>query len=139
MKAQKTDEELTRASYRIPKKLLNDLEELAIQDRRSINDELIFLLEKGINEWRREVTVTALKVTIADIAGLQRKVEEYAAKRSISVGKASEELGITSVLKKILPKMEAIRTAPLEELDAIVKSAEQELAKPVNKAIRKKK
>ena len=48
MKAKNIGEKLIKASYRLPKNILDQLEEMAIGDRRSINDELIYLLEKHI-------------------------------------------------------------------------------------------
>jgi hypothetical protein len=103
---------------------LEQLEEIAIADRRSINDELICLLEKGILEWRREYTVAALKETSAAISSLQKMIAEYAAKRSISVDQASDEMGVTEIIAEAMPDMEKILNASGDELPKIIAALE---------------
>jgi hypothetical protein len=49
MKAGKKDEELVKVAYRLPKIVCNCLEESAIKNRHSINDELITILEDYFN------------------------------------------------------------------------------------------
>ena len=48
MKVTKEGEELVRVSYRLPPDIIKRLQESAIANRRSINDEVIVLLEKAL-------------------------------------------------------------------------------------------
>ena len=93
MKAKNKDEELVKVSYRLPKDLLKELEDEAIENRRSINDELIYTLKQVSVEWRRKRAVAALKETSAQLATLQADIEKYAASRSISFDQAMADLG----------------------------------------------
>jgi TfoX/Sxy family transcriptional regulator of competence genes len=49
MKAGKKGEELTKVSYRLPAGICDKLEELAVLNRRSINDELVLILQDYFN------------------------------------------------------------------------------------------
>ena len=53
MKTKKEGEELVKVGYRLPPDLIKQIEESAIANRRSINDEVIVLLEAAISIAKR--------------------------------------------------------------------------------------
>jgi len=113
MKVGKKDEELVKVTYRFPKELCEKIEESAIESRRSINDDLITILEivfgspELMLEIRRQAAIASVKATINDLTILQKGIEEYATKWSISVEQATADLGIADLVKKGIAKIEA--------------------------------
>ena len=49
MKAKKEGEELVRVGYRLPPNIIKRIEKSAIEHRRSVNDEVIVLLEASLS------------------------------------------------------------------------------------------
>ena len=49
MKTRRKNEELVKVGYRLPARLKNAVEEKAVSERRSVNDQVIVLLEKGMS------------------------------------------------------------------------------------------
>ena len=50
MKAKREQEELVKVGFRIPLRLKKAMEDTAVNERRSINDQAIVLLEKALNQ-----------------------------------------------------------------------------------------
>ena len=50
MKAKREQEELVKVGFRIPLRLKKAMEYTAVNERRSINDQAIVLLEKALNQ-----------------------------------------------------------------------------------------
>jgi hypothetical protein len=99
---------------RFPETLADKLRRASLESNTPIKDIVSELVEKNLDEWRRQHAIGALKRTIADLASLQEGIAKYAASRSISVDQASDELGISELIAKGLAEIEANRDDPLE-------------------------
>jgi len=122
---------------RFPEALADELRRASFESETPIKDIVSEIVEKNLLEWRREHAIADTKDTIAALSSLQERIAEYAARRSISVEQASDELGITKLAAKALADMEKIRDAPPDTVEKMLvsarrerKAAEAELAKP---------
>jgi hypothetical protein len=97
---------------RFPEALADKLRLVSLESNTPIKDIVSTIVEKNLDEWRREHAVTALKKTAMEFASLQERIAEYAASRSISVDQASDELGISDLVEKALAEIEAIESRP---------------------------
>jgi hypothetical protein len=96
MKAINKAEELVKATYRLPKDLCEELENLAITHRRSINDELITILEEyfailmrfpeGLSGRLRRISLE-LNIPIKDIVSriVEKNLDSWFAERAIDM------------------------------------------------------
>jgi len=53
MKAKRKDEELLKVGYRLPARLKQAIEDKALAERRSANDQVIVLLEQSLKKTER--------------------------------------------------------------------------------------
>ena len=50
MKKKRENEEMVKVSWRIPSRLKESIDALAVKERRSVNDQAIVLLEKALGK-----------------------------------------------------------------------------------------
>jgi len=71
---------------------------------------LIVLGIKKIEETlhKKQEVITSLKNTINELSELEKRIEDYAAKQSISVEQATADLGITDLIGKAIEEIEEL-------------------------------
>ena len=100
---------------RFPESLADKLRRASLESNTAIKDIVSEIVEKNLDEWRREHAIAALKGTTVAISSLGERIAEYAANHGISIDQASDELGITELVTKALTDIEAIQGAPAKE------------------------
>jgi len=93
---------------RFPEKLANDLRIASVESGIAIKDIVSEIVDKNLVEWRREHAVESLKKTSAELFALQDNIEDYAAKKKISIKQACDELGLTPIFEKALADIDAL-------------------------------
>ena len=70
---------------------------------------LIVLGIKEAEENRRKEAITSIKNTIKELSDFEKRIEDYAAKQSISVEQAYNDLGLTDLFAKAIEEMESLK------------------------------
>jgi hypothetical protein len=72
MKAKKEGEELIKVGYRLPPSIIQLIEKSAIEHRRSVNDEVIVLLEKALG-----ITTELIKINAKDLYAVLEAAKKF--------------------------------------------------------------